>query len=91
MYHLNRQIDRVSKYDFGLSKSQEEHVEEILAKNIIVDLHEHIEVAPAERIRFPLRRIKAYEGLAVARATRQFASWGKACAISRIKNSLYLH
>ncbi len=67
VYPLNKQIDRVPKYNFGLSKSQEEHVEEILAKNIIVDLHEHIEVAPLERPHFPPRRMfKAYEGLAAS-------------------------
>ncbi len=68
-YPLEKQVERVPKYDFGLSKTQEERVEELIEKNIIIDLHEHTHVYPegypsknAEL--FHDRRYKAFEGLA---------------------------
>jgi len=68
-YPLERQVDRVPRYDFGLDGAQEERVEGIIEKNIIVDLHEHTNVWPEG---FPLRnagvsqkrKFKGYEGLA---------------------------
>lgn len=64
VYPLNKQIDRVPKYDFGLSKTQDERLEEILEKNIIIDLHDHINVYPENRSVIQRRPFKAYEGLA---------------------------
>lgn len=68
-YPLEKQINRVPKYDFGLSKSQEDRVEEIVEKNIIIDLHEHTHVwpegYPAKNANlFRQRQFKGFEGLA---------------------------
>jgi membrane dipeptidase len=67
-YPLEKQVNRVPEYDFGLSKAQEERVEEIIEKNIIISLHEHIDVFP---LGYPTkgapsgrRMFKSYEGLA---------------------------
>ena len=65
-YALEGQIDRVPAYDFGLSKAQEERVEEIIEKNIVISLHEHLNVFPAEPLppRTRRRPFVGYEGLA---------------------------
>jgi len=65
-YPLEKQVDRVSPYDFGLDKAQEERVEKILEENIVISLHEHLNVFPAERTSAPARRraFVGYEGLA---------------------------
>ena len=68
-YPLEKQVNRVPPYNFGLSKSQEERVERIIENNIIISLHEHLNVFPkgypVERITVERRRqFKAYEGLA---------------------------
>jgi len=68
-YPLEKQIGRVPRYDFGLSKTQEERVEDIIEKNIIIDIHEHTHVWPEG---YPKnntkyihgRKFKGYEGLA---------------------------
>ena len=68
-YPLEEQVNRVPPYDFGLSKSQEERVGGIIEKNIIISLHEHLNVFPQG---FPVKRVaaerrrqfKAFEGLA---------------------------
>jgi membrane dipeptidase len=65
---LEKQIDRFPKYDFGLSKDQEEHVEELIQKNMLINLHEHLNVFsegfPVKTQSMPKRQFKAYEGLA---------------------------
>ena len=43
---LEEQVNRVPPYDFGLTKQQEERVEEIMENNIIISLHEHLDVFP---------------------------------------------
>jgi membrane dipeptidase len=68
-YPLERQIDRVPRYDFGLSKDQEDRVEGIIEDNIIVDLHEHTHVWPEgyphkNARHMQGRKFKGYEGLA---------------------------
>jgi membrane dipeptidase len=69
-YPLEPQVDRVAKiwggpkYDFGLSKAQEERVEELIEKNIIISLHEHLDVGAAGPTPARRRSFKAYEGLA---------------------------
>lgn len=67
-FPLEKQVNRVPPYDMGLSKTEEERVEEIIEKNIIMSLHEHIDVFPEG---YPVksapsgrRMFKAYEGLA---------------------------
>ncbi|MCW3979570.1 MAG: dipeptidase [Candidatus Bathyarchaeota archaeon] len=64
-YPLEKQVDRVPRYDFGLSKAQEERVEEIVEKNVIISLHEHLNVFPAEPLPPRVRRrpFVGYEGL----------------------------
>ena len=70
VYPLEPQVDRIAKiwggpkYDFGLSKKQEEHVEELIEKNIILSLHEHLDVSPVDSAPVRHRNFKAYEGLA---------------------------
>jgi membrane dipeptidase len=65
---LEKQVNRVPKYDFGLTKDQEAHVEKIIEENLIIDLHEHINVFPEGypvKTQFmPKRQFKAFEGLA---------------------------
>ena len=70
VFPLEPQVDRVAKiwggpkYDFGLSKTQEERVEELIEKNIIISLHEHLDVGAAGPTPARRRSFKAYEGLA---------------------------
>ncbi len=65
---LEKQVNRFPDYDFGLSKDQEEHVEELIENNMLIDLHEHLNVFPegfpVEPQSMPKRQFKAYEGLA---------------------------
>jgi len=67
-YPLERQVNRTPPYDFGLSKAQEERVQEIIEKNIIISMHEHLDVFPDKSYTGPTlrrgRRFTAYEGLA---------------------------
>lgn len=56
-YPLEKEIDRFPPYDFGLSKTQEERVQGIIEKNMIVSMHEHLEVFPDKSYTGPkLRR-----------------------------------
>ena len=67
-FKLEQQVDRVPPYDFGLTEDQEDRVQEIIEKNIVISLHEHLDVFPAE----PLPRgakarvFTGYEGLAAS-------------------------
>jgi membrane dipeptidase len=65
-YALERQVDRVPPYDFGLTKVQEERVQNIIEKNIVISLHEHLNVFPAESLPLGVRRrsFVGYEGMA---------------------------
>jgi membrane dipeptidase len=64
---LEKQVDRVPPYDFGLDKTQEERVEALLEKNIVISLHEHLNVFPAERTPSTRRRpFMGYEGMAAS-------------------------
>jgi len=69
-YPLEKEIDRFPPYDLGLSKMQEERVQGIIEKNMIVSMHEHLEVFPDKSYTGPKlrrgRRFTAYEGLAHA-------------------------
>ncbi len=66
-YLLEKEIDRVPPYDFGLSKTQEERVQGIIEKNMIISMHEHLEVFPDKSYTGPKlrrgRRFTAYQGL----------------------------
>jgi len=65
VYPLEKQLNRFPEYDFKLTKAQEEQFEELIEKNIIIDLHEHLNVFPKAGPRTPTRWIfQAYEGLA---------------------------
>jgi len=67
-FKLEPQVDRVPPYDFGLTEDQEDRVQGIVEKNIVISLHEHLDVFPAE----PLPRgakarvFTGYEGLAAS-------------------------
>lgn len=67
-YPLEKQVHRFPDYDFGLSRTQEERVQEIIEKNTIIDLHEHLNVFPDKDYKGPTlrsgREFTAYEGLA---------------------------
>jgi membrane dipeptidase len=64
-YPLEDQVNRVPQYDFGLSKAEEERVEEIVEKNIIISLHEHLNVFPKGPAPAGRRRpFMGYEGMA---------------------------
>jgi len=68
-YPLEKQVGRVPSYDFGLSRDQEDRVEMIIEKSIIIDLHEHTHVwpegYPSKNTRYMQgRKFKGYEGLA---------------------------
>jgi membrane dipeptidase len=57
-------VDRGPPYDFGLSKVQEERVEGIIKENIIISLHEHLNVFAAGQAPSRRRSFVGYEGLA---------------------------
>lgn len=65
---MQKQVGRIPPYDFGLSKTQEEHVWEIIKKNKIISIHEHLRVDPENGYKGPPvrggRRFIAYESLA---------------------------
>jgi membrane dipeptidase len=64
-YPLEDQLNRVPQYDFGLTKAQEERVEDIIEKNIIISLHEHLNVFPKGPAPAGRRRpFMGYEGMA---------------------------
>jgi len=68
-FKLAKQIGRVKSKVIKLSKSEEERVEEILEKYIVISLHDHIEVLPENSSDFKeyFRRGRmwiGYEGLA---------------------------
>jgi membrane dipeptidase len=64
-YPLEGQVNRVPPYDFGLTKQQEERVEGIMEKNIIISLHEHLSVFPkGPRPAGNRRPFMGYEGMA---------------------------
>ena len=64
-YPLVNQLD-AEPYDFGLTKNQEDHVEEFIEKNLIMSLHEHLNVTPPPGASKPrkARSFKGFEGLA---------------------------
>jgi membrane dipeptidase len=74
---LEKQVERVPEYEFGLSKTQKERVEEIIEKNIIIDLHEHLGVMSVDGTRsFSGRQFIGYNGLAYSGADVVFFNSG---------------
>jgi len=67
-YGLERQVGRVPPYDFGLTKDQEDRVKAVIENNIVIDLHEHLDVFPAEPLprQARTRVFTGYEGLAAS-------------------------
>ena len=67
-YELERQVGRVPPYDFGLTKDQEDRVKSIIESNIVIDLHEHLDVFPAEPLprQARTRVFTGYEGIAAS-------------------------
>jgi membrane dipeptidase len=63
-YAIEKQVNRVPEYDFGLDKTQMERFEEIIEKNLTGSLHEHLAVFPLEGSRDRVRLYKGFEGLA---------------------------
>ncbi len=71
-YKLTRATDRVTPYVVPLSQSEEDHFEEFVEKNIIVDLHEHPVLWPEDMgeamdLNHMGRDFMAYEALSRAR------------------------
>jgi membrane dipeptidase len=64
-YRLEPQLERVPSYDFGLSKDQEDRVQSIIEDNIIISLHEHLDVFPAEKLprNIKTRTFTGFEGM----------------------------
>jgi membrane dipeptidase len=67
-FKLEPQVDRVPPYDFGLTEDQEDRVQGIVEKNIVISLHEHLDVFPAEPLprSAKARVFTGYEGLAAS-------------------------
>ena len=71
VFKLVREVDRVSSTKIKLSKTEEERVDQILAKNIVISIHDHPSVFPEdielvhEYIRYG-REVMGYEGLSVS-------------------------
>jgi membrane dipeptidase len=64
-YPRAKQVGNVPVYSFGLSKTQRERVEEILEKNIVISLHEHLSVFSTQTTGPPGGRpFIGYEGMA---------------------------
>ncbi|MCS7364774.1 MAG: dipeptidase [archaeon GB-1867-035] len=77
-YKLTRQVNRVKPYEIPLSKTEEERVQEILEKYVIISLHDHLEVYPEDpsQILDYIRRGRmwiAYEGMAASGLDAVFA------------------
>ena len=65
-YAIEPQLNRFAEfppYDFGLSKTQEEHVQELMERNVAISLHDHLNVFPLEGPRERRRLYKAFQGL----------------------------
>jgi len=99
-FPLEKEIDRVPKYDFGLSKTQEERVQQIIEKNIIISLHDHLDVFPEKGHSGPTlrngRRFTAYEGIAHAGFDCVFdngggSTWNSTVEYLGMKQSDYHH
>ncbi len=70
-FKLVKEIDRVEPYFIQLSKAEEERVEEIIEKNILISLHDHPIVGPEDTNQIfeydrAGREFIAYEGLSVS-------------------------
>lgn len=65
---LEPQLERVPPYDFGLTKDQEDRVQTIIENNIIISLHEHLDVFPAENLprNVKKRTFTGFEGMAAS-------------------------
>ncbi|MGC9010439.1 MAG: dipeptidase [Sulfolobales archaeon] len=71
VFKLAKEIGRVPSSIIPLSKAEEERVEEILEKNIVISLHDHAEVFPEDPSEFiEYERVGrlwiGYEGLAIS-------------------------
>ncbi|MCS7386782.1 MAG: dipeptidase [archaeon GB-1867-005] len=77
-YMLVKQIGRVPSSTIPLTKSEEERVQEILEKYVVISLHDHLEVYPEDPSQIPdyIKRGRmwiAYEGLAASGLDGVFA------------------
>ena len=77
-YMLVKQIGRVPSSTISLTKSEEERVQEILEKYVVISLHDHLEVYPEDPSQIPdyIKRGRmwiAYEGLAASGLDGVFA------------------
>jgi len=101
VYLLEKQVNRVTPYDFGLSKAQEERVEGIIEENIVISLHEHLNVfaagplPPGGAPSLATRASPTWEWTpfsktaSVAPSIRSSASWGYGCVTTPIRTLLY--
>jgi len=71
-YKLAKEIDRVEPYAYAVTEAEEKKVQEILAKDIVISLHDHISVFPEDlesQLMEYIRRGReatGYEGLSVS-------------------------
>lgn len=71
VFKLAKEIGRVESYVVPLSKTEEERVEELLEKSIVIDCHDHPVVFPEDLSQIfeynrQARQITAYEGLSIS-------------------------
>src|SRR5579885_738894 len=82
-FKLVKEIDRVNSTKIKLTKTEEERVDQILSKNIVISIHDHPSVFPEdielvhEYIRYG-REVMGYEGLSVSGLDAVFEVWATA-------------
>ncbi|MGC8480216.1 MAG: dipeptidase [Acidimicrobiales bacterium] len=76
-FDLAPERDRVPPYEFGLNESERTRVEDLVARSLLISLHDHPVVFPANMADAPAynrtgRQRTAYEGLAASKMTAIF-------------------
>jgi membrane dipeptidase len=89
VFELAPEVDRVDEYDLGLSDTQRQRVDRLLAEHIAISLHEHPVILPADVTELraynrTARQRTAYEGLARSGLTAVFDNFmaGASCVTS---------
>jgi membrane dipeptidase len=76
-YPLEKQLNRFPEYDLGLTRDQLDRFEEFVEGNLIIDLHEHLNVFPKAGPFAPRNwHFLAYEGLAHSNLDAVFSNGG---------------
>ena len=88
-FKLAKEINRVEPYVIQLSKTEEERVEEIIEKNILISLHDHPVVEPEDidqifEYEKAGRGFIAYEGLSISGLDAVFDGMGASGVTSKM-------